>query len=253
MWWPTRLPRNSPGRCSDSIFSATVYPRLSVLCRGDRATIRRGRRRLATAVAMDAHDALHRAVGWTVFLQELWGEPRLSLGRFYRARSYRLERFRRMIDRAGTTATVEITDELPGIAGRNSPLDLEVRLAGIPLTTIRVVSGRRRVDSEKLRSFINAATGMELCRVAVREAVIGIPLDDPRTLRERLRAQARAAGSRWPRPEAGHGLATLILPRWPGSPIGSAASRRAPLPCSIPATRRTNAASASRHSKSSRA
>jgi peptidoglycan/xylan/chitin deacetylase (PgdA/CDA1 family)/2-polyprenyl-3-methyl-5-hydroxy-6-metoxy-1,4-benzoquinol methylase len=200
-------------------FSRTVYPRLSVRRRSNRATIRRGRRLLARDVAMDEHDALHRTVGWTVFLQELWGEPRLSLGRFYRARRYRLERFRRMIDRARTTATVEIAEELPGIAGRNSPLDLEVGLAGIPLTTIRVDSGRRRVDSEKLRGYINSATGMLLCRAAVREAIIGIPLDDPRTLRERLRDQARAGGGQWPRLEATQSLATLVLPRTAAAPL----------------------------------
>ena len=216
-------------------FAATIYPRLSVKGRGDRTTIRRGRVLLARDAAPDDGYSLHRAVGWTVFLQELWAAPGHPLGRFYQPRRHRLRRFREMIDRASNSAAVEISADLPGIAGRDSPLDLELRLAGVALTTIRVDPGRRRVDAEKLRSFITSATGMELCSVAVREAVIGLPLEDPRSLRERLRGRALAAGTgiTRPRPASSHGLATLLVPRWPDSPIGSASSRRALLPKGI--------------------
>jgi peptidoglycan/xylan/chitin deacetylase (PgdA/CDA1 family) len=114
-------------------------------------------------------------------------------------------------------------------------------VGGVAVGAVTVPVGRGRVRSQEIRAAITAELGFELCRAAVREGLIGGPLDDEHSLRARLRARASQARERRS-PAAALGLAPalelalgpdeplLLLARRPGDPAGTSACRRAELP-----------------------
>jgi peptidoglycan/xylan/chitin deacetylase (PgdA/CDA1 family)/SAM-dependent methyltransferase len=183
---------------------------------------------------------LHDDIGWVTFLQELWGRPGWPRSRFYdptfddpAARALTLE--------AGSF-TCEVSDDPPDVSAppaRRLPLLLTV--GGIALGTVTVPVNRGRVRGQAMRAAIIAAIGFELCRAAVRGALLGSPLEDGRSLRERLRAGASRARERRS-PLASLGLAPtlelavgpdeplLLLARRHGETFGTSACRRAELP-----------------------
>ena len=178
---------------------------------------------LADAVAADhAWEILRRFLaprapgrfGWDLFLQELWGRPGWPMSTFYDPAAVREEASRR---HAGGDLEIEVAAELPAVEAAG-PVDALLRVGGAAVG--RVPLPRQKIlGAHELRAELTQAGGFELCRVAVREAILGRPFTDPGSLRERL---ARAAPA--PKPRA------VTLGRPPGAPIGTSACRRAHLP-----------------------
>lgn len=204
------------------------------------------------APTADAHDE----VGWTVFLQELWGRPGWPAERFYDA--YGAEPGLRLAPAGDGWLTVEASDELPDVELGDETVEVVFTVGGAAIALIPI-SGS--AGPGRLRAAVTRATGTELCQAAVREGLLGAPLGGGPGLRERLAAAAKerpADRTRCARAPSGvvlspgsagalsaapsDGRPELVLGRRDGPP-GTSVSRRATLP-SAAAAELTDAARA---------
>lgn len=246
----------------ERVFARTIYPALQMRQEADRTAVWRGALRLAEDIGADENARgakLHAAAGWVVFLQELWGRPTWGLTPFYDERAAAADigtLAERTVD--GRSASLEVSDDLvdlvlaqagdwPNAArGRGEPLDVELTVAGIPVTGLTIPAEEGRIGGPRLLARLTEAGGFEVCRIAVREAIIGLPVGDGATLRQRLAkaARARRAPGQPPRPPRGDmtpgwadavgraradGAGALVLGRHAG-PTGTSVSRLAALP-----------------------
>ncbi len=171
---------------------------------------------------------LHDAIGWALFLEELWGPA--PPGGWYAADG---------AERAGParrrTASVEpleldLADPLPALELRGvHEATIALRVAGVPLSVVRCEGRGGRVSAHALRRAILLQTGFELCRAVVREAIVLAPAGASGTLGQRL-ALGRAEGE----PPVPAGVTTIG--RGEG-PDGSAASRWQVVPADAAAER----------------
>ncbi len=174
-----------------ALFERYVYPTLDVERAGDTVRVRRDDLLLFEGeldpLSSFTH-SLHGRIGWTVFLQELWGAPSLSADDFYDAgRRSSLKRARRIVGGRENVA-VDIAEDLPTISLRGrSEVAVVVSVAGSPLTVVHCRGRHGRVSARDLRKAILMETGYELCRAVVREAVIMAPADASGSLGDRLR------------------------------------------------------------------
>ncbi len=188
-------------------FSVQVYPALSLTREGGITRVARGDLDLGD-LAGDQPDslpsALHDAVGWTIFLQELWGFPGWPMDRFYQAGD---EDHDTPVPATGDIV-LEIAAPVPAVSTEN-PIRVEWTLAGISmgLMTMEPVDGL--VTAQRLRSAATQFLGFELARVAVREALVGQPLDNGESLRERLARLARPEPGEAATPEP---AGSLVVP-----------------------------------------
>jgi hypothetical protein len=134
------------------------------------------------APTADAHDE----VGWTVFLQELWGRPGWPAERFYDA--YGAEPGLRLAPAGDGWLTVEASDELPDVELGDETVEVVFTVGGAAIALIPI-SGS--AGPGRLRAAVTRATGTELCQAAVREGLLGAPLGGGPGLRERLAAAAK--------------------------------------------------------------
>jgi glycosyltransferase involved in cell wall biosynthesis/peptidoglycan/xylan/chitin deacetylase (PgdA/CDA1 family)/trans-aconitate methyltransferase len=173
--------------------------------------------------------ALHDQAGWQIFLDELWHPdqgPVIAMAQ------------------AAGPIPVEVTAATPSLnlAGR---VAVEPRIGGWPVGVFEVPGS---LEAGALRELVTVTLGYELCRVATRESIIGRPLGNDHSLRERLTESATgrssSSGNRGAlaSPGAssitidkafGSGIGGVALGRRPASPRGTAADRRALLPYSL--------------------
>ena len=166
-----------------------VYAEVDIRREDGHLSLRRDGRELGRMkelqVATEPH-RLHEEIGWTVFLQELWGDSRLLHDDFDP---------RKWTGRAPPEArsaglrSVEIAAPLPGLPDASTVM---VKLGGRALGTLTVDHEEDRLPTDSLRAAINRAAGFELCIVAVERALLGRPLHGS-PLRERLREASVAA------------------------------------------------------------
>ncbi|MGE3139905.1 MAG: glycosyltransferase, partial [Thermoleophilia bacterium] len=197
-------------------------------------------------------------IGWTLFLQEAWGLPGWPRARFYAG----APATPRAIPADAPFVAVELADD-PDAVTLRGPAWVELSVGGVPLAVVPVEPPRRARGADALVPALTMATGAELYRAVVREALVGRPLaEKPRSLRARLAAardlraaaaSAAPAGGEGPRRAPGWGPAvaraarregaTLVLGRRPGPP-GSPSWRRAALPAASAGDLRAAAAAA---------
>ncbi|MEG3967921.1 sulfotransferase [Microcoleus sp. T2B6] len=174
---------------------------------------------------------LHPKHDWTLFLQELWGRPNWYLEDFYKPESgegvptITLEK---------DLIAVEVSEEFANIKVELSAIDVLVKVGGVAVGIVTVAVENNFVSAQKLRSTINRNIGFELCVAAVREALLGKPLNGKQWLRSRLASCAQqrsnlpdslnAAGAGGIYPQN-----AVIFGRRSGA-IGTSVSRRASLP-----------------------
>lgn len=218
-------------------FARTLLPGLAIDHRPGEVGVRRGDVVLASGVAEDdvVPERLHDLVGWTLLLQEAWARPGWPGDRFHAPAPAEPAG----AGERGPVRVLDLADPLPVEQPPDGVQQLEVQVAGVGLAVV-AVSPEVLASEDGVISAVTEATGFELCRAVVREALLGRPLSDPGSLRERLlHARAARSGERRPpaapgwdaavRRAARPGAATLVLGRRPG-PAGSSAWRRAVLP-----------------------
>lgn len=170
---------------------------------------------------------LHRKIEWKDFLQEIWDgcdddNPQLRRNELS------------IISDNQDLMVVEISEELPNIQVDFSEIDVLVKVGGVPIGIVTVAVEDNLVSAEKLRSAIIQNTNFELCVAAVREALLGKPLDGKMSLRSHLAlcAQKMANDPDSLNPEGYRSIYprdAVIFGRHQGA-IGTSVSRRATLP-----------------------
>ncbi|MEG4339084.1 sulfotransferase [Microcoleus sp. D3_18_C2] len=174
---------------------------------------------------------LHPKHDWTLFLQELWGRPHWNLEDFY---NHEIAEEVPTITLEKDLIAVEVSEEFANIKVELSEINLLVKVGGVAVGIVTVAVENNFVSAQKLRSTINRNIGFELCVAAVREALLGKPLNGKQWLRSRLASCAQqrsnlpdslnAAGAGGIYPQN-----AVIFGRRSGA-IGTSVSRRASLP-----------------------
>lgn len=174
---------------------------------------------------------LHPKHDWTLFLQELWGRPHWNLEDFY---NHEIAEEVPTITLEKDLIAVEVSEEFANIKVELSEINLLVKVGGVAVGIVTVAVENNFVSAQKLRSTINRNIGFELCVAAVREALLGKPLNGKQGLRSRLASCAQQR-SNLPdslnAPGAGgiYPQNAVIFGRRSGA-IGTSVSRRAALP-----------------------
>lgn len=191
---------------------------------------------------------LHDRIGWTLFLQEIWGRPDWPQSRFYDSEANEeIAGCRRIL---GNATTIQVEGELTDLEISGESVDVEFTLGGASIAFITFRNDRKRIRAQQMQATLTREMGFELCRAAVREGLIGAPISGSLTLRERLVQAARMAekldgrpivlaptnaslAPSWARAVKRSflpGEAGLVLGRYPGRASVPSISRRASLP-----------------------
>jgi peptidoglycan/xylan/chitin deacetylase (PgdA/CDA1 family)/GT2 family glycosyltransferase len=208
-----------------AFFERTLYPALALEQVGDSVRLRRDSEVLAEVPSSGSADPerdLRQAAGWTLFLQELWGRPDQPDTFFYDPLAADDSAAPPRLCESGTMA-LEVADDPVDVEVSSARLDVEIRVGGCAVGVVGL-AGKRRISAHELRVAALEAAGYELCRVAVREALVGTSLTSDVTLRARLANIGRRRAES-PQAEAG-----LVLARRLPRVFGTSASRRAALP-----------------------
>jgi len=140
----------------------------------------------------DDWNTQHNQIGWTTFLKDLWDRPDWSGENFYNA-TYVDPSFQ-TLQSESNEITLEVSHPLFDIImARPNVFDLKVTLTvgGIPFSSFTIPVHDGKVLAQALRVALTLEGGVELCRVAVREAIVGQPLSQAITLRHRLAIAAQ--------------------------------------------------------------
>jgi hypothetical protein len=145
----------------------------------------------------------HDQKGWLIFLQELWGLPDASLNGFYNSNSAEfavLEPEMVIFQAAHQPLTVEVSETLPTIivvkpADKDTLLEVIPTVAGTALAPVKVPVVNGIVTPQALRAMVTQASGFELCRVCVREGLLGQSIEAFDSLRARLAERGRFKSS----------------------------------------------------------
>ncbi|MEG5066871.1 sulfotransferase [Microcoleus sp. B3-A4] len=176
-------------------------------------------------------EPLHPKHDWTLFLQELWGRPHWHLEDFYKPE---IAEEVSTITLEKKLIVLEISEGFANIKVKLSEIDVLVKVGGVAVGIVTVAVENNFVSAQKLRSTINRNIGFELCVAAVREALLGKPLNGKQWLRSRLAscAQQRSNLPDWLNAAGAGGIYpqnAVMFGRRSGA-IGTSVSRRAALP-----------------------
>lgn len=207
------------------LFGEAVYAELDLRLEEDGFAVRRGGVVLARGLTADqaAMPALHDHVGWTVFLQELWGLPERGGEAFYEPAAPRPDDVARSV--AAQPVVVDVVDALEALATDETTLVVDLRVGGAAVGLVAVPVSDGVVSAEELLTALTTEGGLELCRVAVREGIVGRELDGA-SLRRRLDEARR----RLEDDDGSSPAERATLGRHPAAPLGTSGSRRALLP-----------------------
>ena len=208
-------------------FEHTVYPQLTVKQVVSGTSVWRGDLLLAENVTTDDDNfwaAAHHQIGWTIFLQELWGRPDLPSTAFYEPETADDEAAWQQLDDAWIT--LEVSQPLPNLRPSGAELKVIVTVGGAAIGIVDVqASEDGTISTQSLRAAITTTAGFELCCAVVREGIIGRSPTTAEPLRQRL---ANTAVNH--QPPTHHWPDSLILGRRNPGLFSTSASRRAMLP-----------------------
>jgi peptidoglycan/xylan/chitin deacetylase (PgdA/CDA1 family) len=172
------------------LLAKTVRESLDLVRSGDLFTVRRGTLELGSCESRDdasTSELILQAAGWALFMQELWGLPELVVGGFYDDTYVAGDVDAPVVAvEAGALVDLEVAEQLPLITTAAEHVVVQVALAGLPLMALRIPSRDGAVTPHRLRRAINLEGKFELCRVAVREAVLQSRWPAGESLRSRL-------------------------------------------------------------------
>ncbi|HYD85274.1 MAG TPA: polysaccharide deacetylase family protein, partial [Opitutus sp.] len=211
-------------------FEKNLYPQFTTWRKDDGWHVRRGELQLGSALPGNGKISwaeVHDQIGWTVFLQEAWGDSTRLAKQFY---SSQPDRTASPVASAGETApdwlVIEISDPLAVRSQLRPRVGAVLTAGGAVVASTRSVAGPGTISAVALQAALTTEAGFELCCACIREAVIGRRFDEPVSLRMRLAERAAQ------RPLLSPLADVAVLPRRAG-PCGSSASRRAALPTAV--------------------
>lgn len=234
-------------------FERTVYPSLTTKGEPNDWSVYDGEVLIANGLPgqssvswSDAHDQ----IGWALFLREAWGMKSVPDQNFHdmpdaQPRNDSSESLRERAD----WLVIELADPLTDRRLSRRHVDVVLKAGGVPVVRAPLLVKNRQLGAPTLRAALTVESSLELCRVCVREAVIGRRLDRPGTLRERLAELAdarRRAKVKLRRVRADlmpgaetilsslpDATSTVVWSRHPLAACGTSASRRASLPRTV--------------------
>lgn len=168
---------------------------------------------------------IHNEIGWITFLQQLWNRHDWKSSNFYEAKNVKEKAAKKL--HAAAVKIIEISEELPDIVTDTEEYNAVFSMGRVEAGVISIPVENNLVRASEIRSAININSGFELCRICVREALIGKSLNTALTLSQRLSEAAVANKS-----QNTSNIITndsLVLGRRAG-PMGGSVSRRAMLP-----------------------
>lgn len=177
-----------------AFFGATIEPQLEVSAGGGRLVVRRCGRTVVDVPrpADEPPDRLvHDHAGWELLLQEVCGDARTPDAAFYDQRHDHDLEAKGQVEVDNGWAAVELAAPLPELVVEGRSALVAASVGGATLAAVAVVPRGRRVSAGALRRAICTEAGFELCRLAVRQGVIGRPPHDGVSLRRRLLDAAR--------------------------------------------------------------
>jgi glycosyltransferase involved in cell wall biosynthesis len=127
----------------------------------------------------------HDKIGWEFFLRELWNKPSWTNEMFYDPRAGRKEKALKI--EANDEISIEISEALPTVKTRSSELKIHYFVGGVHAGIAVCKPNGRFANPQMIRAAINLSGGYELCRTAVREALVGQKLNNGLSLLERLK------------------------------------------------------------------
>jgi len=145
-------------------------------------------------VAPDNSQEYHDRSGWMVFLRELWNCPDWPAERFYNTEFTRKECETRQLD--GHRLQFEVSQDLLNVKFDGPEIEVEVLVGGAVIGVVTVPVRNGIAQAQEILAAVTTACGFELCRAAVREALLGRPMvlpDGMNSLRARLYVSAMAA------------------------------------------------------------
>lgn len=198
-------------------FHSTVYRELTVKRSSTGSSLWRGSLCLANELPEDEQalwSVVHDCIGWTVFLQELWGRPHWPKTHFYNPQAWKvlLQELRAgfqnllsgkvVMPTAWTSSSLrhrvedgwlmlEVGEELRDVWVSGQKLLIIPMIGGVSHGAVPIEVKGNIVRSQELRAAITKESGIELAVTAVREALLGKPIAGP-NLRDRLVASATA-------------------------------------------------------------
>jgi len=174
-------------------FERTVYRDLGVGCESDDLSVWRGALHIGslnTEKNQPFWHQLHDQIGWTIFLQEIWGHSDWPQERFYDPDYIECKPgLLRGVD--NSLIPIDVSEEIPDMEVSQEQLDIVMTVGGVAIGTVTIPVKQCVVRAQEIRAAFTTASGYELCRAAVREALLGNPLvKNKLSLRQRLLAAA---------------------------------------------------------------
>lgn len=176
-------------------FENTIYPHLRLEREADTFSLWRGDLCLAQDIPPKkafSWSELHDDIGWTIFLQEVWGKPSWPTAAFYNPQHEPTSAFD--VYSLPGKLHIEVSNSVPGVLTHRKSLTIIATVGGAKLGDVTLPVTNYKVSAQEIRAAVTSMADFALCRLAVRQALIGRPLNDPTNLRQRL--QQAAASSR---------------------------------------------------------
>jgi peptidoglycan/xylan/chitin deacetylase (PgdA/CDA1 family)/2-polyprenyl-3-methyl-5-hydroxy-6-metoxy-1,4-benzoquinol methylase len=219
-------------------FQRTVYREIEVRKDPQGISIWRAGLCLTDRFADNDHDVsqlIHDRAGWTIFLQELWGHPDWPQARFYEPYPETSSTWR---CNNGGWLRVDVSEDIPDLEVSSRELHVVLTVGGSAIGAVTVPVAENTVNASMLKAALTSAGGFELCRAAVREGLIGKPIDEAGPLRTRLGYSASSQRFlHGPALTLSHVLSPAqrgtVLGRRANGLIGTTVSRRAVLPTAV--------------------
>lgn len=86
---------------------------------------------------------------------------------------------------------LEVSEELPDIEVAVPKLNVVMTVGGVAIESVTIPVEQNLVTAQALRVALTTASGFDLCRICVREGLLGRPLTEPIPLRVRLAQAAK--------------------------------------------------------------
>jgi len=169
-----------------ALFSSHIYPLL-----GDASAQAHWRQRRAILLGDEqpSADDLHSRIGWTIFLQELFGLPDWRSDSFYNSNVQHPGAIKRA---SKTREIVELSLPLPSLSGVDGTVEIDVTLGGAKVVALTLEAENGIISAARIRAGALTSGGLELARVAAREAITSYSGEPEALLRERLQRRAEA-------------------------------------------------------------
>jgi hypothetical protein len=129
----------------------------------------------------------HEQIGWERFLQAITNQPAWNQAMFYHIEA-EPDVGAATWDLGDTPTIIDITQPLPNLrsSSNQTVIKIVLTIGGCPVGVVELPLHDRQLTVSALRSGLLLAGGLALCRLTVREAILGKPLQNGQSLHDRL-------------------------------------------------------------------